>query len=60
MADAIAAFCHTCQHDIEVGSLNLDGDEPLLFCPLCNSMHIDIFAEADIFAVPDSEGARLG
>jgi hypothetical protein len=37
MADAIAAFCHTCQHDIEVGSLNLDGDEPLLFCPLCNS-----------------------
>jgi hypothetical protein len=59
MADAIAAFCHTCQNDIEVGSLNLDGDEPLLFCPLCNSMHIDIFAEADTFAVLDSEGAPL-
>ncbi|MGH2817258.1 MAG: hypothetical protein ACRDJS_02215 [Actinomycetota bacterium] len=59
MADAIAAFCHTCQNDIEVGSLNLNGDEPLLFCPLCNSMHVDIFARADIIDMRDSEGARL-
>jgi hypothetical protein len=59
MADAIAAFCHTCQHEIEVGSLNLDRDEALLFCPLCNSMHVDIFARADIMDVRGSEEAQL-
>jgi Zn finger protein HypA/HybF involved in hydrogenase expression len=48
MADAIAAVCHTCQHEIEVSSLDLHGDEPLLLCPLCNSMHIDVFARPDI------------
>jgi hypothetical protein len=47
MADAIAAVCHTCQHEIEAGSLELDGDEPLLLCPVCNSMHIDVFARPD-------------
>jgi Zn finger protein HypA/HybF involved in hydrogenase expression len=54
MADAIAAVCHTCQHEIEVGSLELDGDEPLLLCPLCNSMHIDVFARTDIIDVLSS------
>jgi Zn finger protein HypA/HybF involved in hydrogenase expression len=58
MADAIAAVCHTCQHEIEVGSLELDGDEPLLLCPLCNSMHIDVFGRADIIDLLGSEDAR--
>jgi Zn finger protein HypA/HybF involved in hydrogenase expression len=48
MADAIVAVCHTCQHEIEVGSLEIDGDEPLLLCPVCNSMHIDVFGRADV------------
>ena len=53
MADVIAAVCHTCQHEIELGSLELDGDEPLLLCPLCNSMHIDIVAGPRVIDLPD-------
>ena len=53
MADVIAAVCHTCQTEIEVGSLELDGDEPLLLCPLCNSMHLDIVAGPRVIDLTD-------
>jgi Zn finger protein HypA/HybF involved in hydrogenase expression len=54
MADAIAAYCHTCHHEIEAGSLDLEGDDPLILCPLCNSMHLDIFAGARVIDLSDS------
>ena len=53
MADAIVAVCHTCQHEIEAGSLDLEGDDPLIVCPLCNSMHIDIVAGPRVIDLTD-------